>query len=225
MRKVDSYRQELAQLPRDAWPAWLAARSNLPGPRANLELVAAAAEEADEATALALAGDGDEFTSMCGIVGLGRHGVLDPVREAANDERWRVREAAAMALQRLGDDDPARLAAVAGEWASGTPWEARCAAAAVAEPRLLRSASAVDAAVVVLERATDVLAATHDPVLAKGLAYAWSVVAAADLERVRPAMEQRLGSEDPVVRRALRENLRKARLQRLDPVWAGRWLA
>jgi hypothetical protein len=225
MSKVDSYRAELAQLPPDAWPGWLAERSNLPGPRANLELVAAAADEADEATALALASSGDEFTRMCGIAALGRHGLLDPVREAANDGRWRVREAAAMALQRLGDDDPARLAAVAGEWAGGTAWEARCAAAAVAEPRLLRSAPAVDAAVSVLERATDVLAATHDPVLAKGLAYAWSVVAAADLERVRPAMEQRLSSDDAVVRRALRENLRKARLQRLDPVWAGRWLA
>lgn len=225
MSKVDSYREELGQVPPDAWPAWLAERSNLPGPRANLELVSAAAEEADEGTALALVGAGDEFTRMCGVVALGRHGVLDPVCEAANDERWRVREAAAMALQRLGDDDPARLAVVAAEWAGGTAWEARCAAAAVAEPRLLRTAAAVDGAVAVLERATDVLAATHDPVLAKGLAYAWSVVAAADLERVRPAMERRLRSDDPVVRRALRENLRKARLQRLDPVWAGRWLA
>jgi HEAT repeat len=225
MSKVDSYREELAHLPPDAWPAWLAERSNLPGPRANLELVSAAAEEADEATAFALAGVGDEFTHMCGVVALGRHGLVDPVREAANDERWRVREAAAMALQRLGDEGPERLAAVAAEWAGGTAWEARCAAAAVAEPRLLRTATAVDAAVAILERATDMLAATHDPVLAKGLAYAWSVVAAADLERVRPAMEQRLDSEDPVVRRALRENLRKARLQRLDPVWAGRWLA
>lgn len=225
MSKVDSYREELGQVPPDAWPAWLAERSNLPGPRANLELVSAAAEEADEGTALALVGAGDEFTRMCGVVALGRHGVLDPVCEAANDERWRVREAAAMALQRLGDDDPARLAVVAAEWAGGTAWEARCAAAAVAEPRLLRAAAAVDGAVAVLERATDVLAATHDPVLAKGLAYAWSVVAAADLERVRPAMERRLRSDDPVVRRALRENLRKARLQRLDPVWAGRWLA
>jgi hypothetical protein len=158
-------------------------------------------------------------------VGLGRHALLGPVREAANDERWRVREAAAMALQRLGDDEPARLAAVAEEWAGGTAWEARCAAAAVAEPRLLRTAEAVGAAVAVLERATDVLAATHDPVLAKGLAYAWSVVAAADLEGVRPAMDRRLGSDDPVVRRALRENLRKARLQRLDPDWTARWLA
>lgn len=54
MGKVASYRAELARVPPDAWPAWLAERSNLPGPRANLELVAAAAEEADEATALTL---------------------------------------------------------------------------------------------------------------------------------------------------------------------------
>jgi len=47
----------------------------------------------------------------------------------------------------------------------------------------------------------------------------------ANLERVRPAMERRLDSDDPVVRRALRQDLLTARLQRLDPVWAGRWLA
>jgi hypothetical protein len=225
MGKVASYRAALARVRPDAWPAWLAERSDLPGPRANLELLAAAAEEADTKTAFALVGAEDEFAQMCGVVALGRHGQLDPVREAANDERWRIREAAAMALQRLGDDDPVRLGAVAGDWAGGTSLEARCAAAAVAEPRLLRSPEAVDAAVAVLERATDALAASHDPVLSKGLAYAWSVVAAADLERVRPAIERRLGSDDPVVRRTLRANLRKARLQRLDPDWTARWLA
>ena len=225
MTKVESYRSELEQVPPEAWPRWLAERSNLPGPRGNLELVWAAAEEADEAMARALAASDEEFVRICGVVALGRHGLLEPVREAANDERWRVREAAAMALQRLGDDDPERLANVAAAWAGGTAWEARCAVAAVAEPRLLRTRAAVDAALTVLERATDALAATHDPVLAKGLAYAWSVVAAADLDRIRPAMERRLASDDPAVRRAMRENLKKARLQRLDPVWTARWLA
>lgn len=222
MRKVDTYRAELRLV--DAWEPWLAERSSLPGPRANLELVAAAAEEADEPTARRLADAEDEFLAMCGVVALGRHGRLEPVRRAANDGRWRVREAAAMALQRLGDDDPERLAAVALEWAGGTPLEARCATAGVSEPRLLRTPDAVASALAVLERATEVLAASHDPVLAKGLAYAWSVVAAADLDAARPAMERWLASDDPVVRRALRGNLRKPRLQRLDPEWTARWL-
>lgn len=225
MGKVDTYREELRAHPVGGWGPWLSARSNLPGPRANLELVWAVAEEADAGTARALAASGDEFLRVCGVVALGRHGELAPVRAAANDERWRVREAAAMALQRLGDDDPGRLAAVALAWAKGTPWEARCAVAAVAEPRLLRTQAAVGAALAVLERATDALAASHDPVLAKGLAYAWSVIAAADLDRVRPAMERRLASPDPVVARALRANLTKARLRRLDPEWADRWRA
>ncbi|HSC90407.1 MAG TPA: hypothetical protein VLB86_01990 [Gaiellaceae bacterium] len=221
MGKVDAYREELRAV--EAWEPWLNARSNLPGPRANLELVAAVGEEADEPTALRLAASGGEFLVVCGIVALGRLGVLEPVREAANDDRWRVREAAAMALQRLGDDDPGRLAEVAREWSAGTPRDARCAAAAVAEPRLLRTGAAVGAALSVLERATATLAASHDPVLAKGLSYAWSVVAAADLDRVRPAMERHLRSEDEVVRRALRANLQKARLRRLDPDWTARW--
>ena len=79
MSKVDSYREDMAQLPPDAWSAWLTERSNLPGPRANLELVSAAAEEADEGTALALVGAGDEFTRMCGVVaasGIGGYGSL-----------------------------------------------------------------------------------------------------------------------------------------------------
>jgi hypothetical protein len=223
MRAVDTYRAELRLV--DAWEPWLAERSSLPGPRANLELVAAAGEEADEPTARRLADAEDEFLAMCGVVALGRHGQLEPVRRAASDGRWRVREAAAMALQRLGDDDPVRLAAVALEWAAGTPLEARCAAAGVSEPRLLRTPDAVASALAVLERATGTLAGSHDPVLAKGLAYAWSVVAAADLDRARPAMERWLVSDDRVVRRVLRGNLRKPRLQRLDPEWTARWLA
>jgi hypothetical protein len=224
MGKVDDYRSELRAVDRGHRAAWLAARSSLPGPRANLELVRAAAEELTEEEARALAEAEQEFLRVCGVVALGRHGRPEPIRAAANDERWRVREAAAMALQRLGDDDPGRLARTALAWASGTALEARCAAAAVAEPRLLRTPEATAAALEVLERATAVLAATHDRVLAKGLAYAWSVVAAADLERARPALERRLSSDDPVVRRSLRENLKKARLRRLDPEWVERWL-
>ncbi len=46
--KIDEYRRALREL--DAWEPFLLERSGLPGPRGNLELAAAVAEEADEAT-------------------------------------------------------------------------------------------------------------------------------------------------------------------------------
>jgi hypothetical protein len=46
MDRIDDYRGALRALPVDTWDAYLAERSRLPGPRANLELVQAVAEEA-----------------------------------------------------------------------------------------------------------------------------------------------------------------------------------
>jgi len=48
MGKVEEYRRALRELP--AWEPFLLERSGLPGPRGNLELAAAVAEEAEEAT-------------------------------------------------------------------------------------------------------------------------------------------------------------------------------
>ena len=49
MGKVDDHRGMLKRL--DDWAPYLAAHSGLPGPRGNLELVAACGEEADLARA------------------------------------------------------------------------------------------------------------------------------------------------------------------------------
>ena len=56
----------------DDWMPYLSANSGLPGPRGNLELVAACGEEADAATAERLIASGDEFATVCGLVALGR---------------------------------------------------------------------------------------------------------------------------------------------------------
>ena len=107
MGKVDDHRAALTGLSGLAdWLAYLSANSGLPGPRGNLELVAACGEEADLDRAEALVATGDEFATVCGLVALGRlfgegddhqAGVL---HAHAADERWRVREGVAMALQR-----------------------------------------------------------------------------------------------------------------------------
>ena len=140
-------------------PGFLRRHSGLPGPRGNLELVQAAADVGEEADfrewislgAPRAASDvdpTDEFLAVCGVVGLGRltaEGRMDLARELrghAEDERWRVREGVAMALQRVGDADVSRLFALVSGWVDGPPYVQRAVVAGVAEPRLLKTADA-----------------------------------------------------------------------------------
>jgi hypothetical protein len=196
----------------------VAARSGLPGPRANLEYLFEVAESAGEQDIRRLLGHEHEFAVMCGLVALGRFAaagrgdVVGELRAAANDDRWRVREAVVLAMQRWGDDDFDAMARATEAWADGTPLERRAAAAALCEPRLLTSPERAGRAIGVLERVTR---EPRDRTLRKGLGYCWSVAVAADPERGVPAFERLRASNDPDVQWIVRENLKKRRLQRL----------
>jgi hypothetical protein len=99
VRRVDHYRAELRTLTTSEWVPYLKEHSGLPGPRANVELAQAVAEEADSACLDALIATDDEYLVFCGVVGLGRllagntsGEVEQRLRIHATDERWRVRE-------------------------------------------------------------------------------------------------------------------------------------
>ncbi|MGV9824820.1 HEAT repeat domain-containing protein [Gordonia sp. NPDC003429] len=236
MSKVDDYRRELAALPDDVnvWFSWLGEQSNLPGPRANLSLLAAFVEEAAPAMIHSAAAADDEYLACCGAAGLGRllaeqtadrDATLVALRAAADDPRWRVREGAAMGLQRWADDDPRAMAAVALDWAGGPePLVARAAAAGICEPRLLRDPGMAAAAIEVCERATALIRARpadrrRDPdlrVLRQGLGYCWSVAVAADPDHGLDRFTALRDDPDPDVAWIVRTNLRKARLARLS---------
>jgi hypothetical protein len=176
----------------------------------------------------------DEFLSMCGIVGLGRlvaegrEDLVDELRTHASDPRWRVREAVAMALQRVGDANTKLLLQIAREWIADRAYVQRAAIAAVSEPRLLKTRETGRSAVELVDAVTANLANMPDRrsdefrTLRQALAYCWSVVVAGDPAYGRPRMERWTASTDPDVRWLLRENLKKARLARLDPVWVER---
>jgi hypothetical protein len=242
MKKTDLYRAKLRQLP--DWDVYLRQESGLPGPRGNIELAQAVADEGDERLFyryLAFTADQaptnspDEFLAICGVVGLGRllaegdRAVLKPLRHLASDPRWRIREGVAMALQRWGDMDVGQLMTAMRDWAQGTPLEQRAAAAAVCEPRLLAEAGHARAALQLLDEITAGIAQITDRrseafrVLRKGLGYCWSVAVAALPDEGRPLMEKWLLVSDADIAWIMQQNLKKARLERMDATWVRRW--
>jgi len=244
MSKADAYRQQLARLPN--WEPYLLEQSGLPGPRANLELVQTVADLGNAAqfkhwSALdpeaAPVNTPQVFLAVCGIVGLGRllaegdPSALTSLRRLAADPRWRVREAVAMALQRWGDADMRALLDEMGKWSKGNWLERRAAAAALCEPRLLakpahtrRVLKLLDAITAAIARAPSIeRRAEPYKVLRQALGYCWSVAVAALPEDGRPAMEAWFASADPDVQWIMRENLKKARLARMDAGWLMKW--
>ena len=224
---VAIWMQRLDSLSANQWPAFLAEHSGLPGPRANLTLVTAAARDADDDAIAALSADGGEFAVMCVAATLAR-AAADPhtasrARDLARDERWRVREGVALGLQLWGDRDPGGLADLVLAWADDPDLLVRRAAvAAICEPRLLRTTDAAAAAIEACRRATRGLLAedatarrTPDArTLRQALGYCWSVAVAADPVPGLRAFGA-LDDSDPDVAWIVRENLRKKRLSAL----------
>jgi hypothetical protein len=239
---ADAHREALRTLPADEAFAYLTTRSGLPGPRANLELMGAFADVAPAALVRQAADEPDEYLRCCGTVGLGRL-LLDaepsatapaPGSEAAGleallharaaDGSWRVREAAAMALQRVGDQDTARLRRLVATWvADADPLVRRAAVAGVCEPRLLRDPATARSALDACVRATASIealpaAARRDPdvrTLRQALGYCWSVAVAGAPDEGLPLFLALGPSADPDVAWIDRSNRGKARLRRL----------
>ena len=244
MSKVAEYRKILHQ--KKDWKPFLLKESGLPGPRGNLELAEAVALEADLGRVHELlsipAEEAPEntpqvFLVFCGVTGLGKliaagdHSHIVALRGFASDGRWRIREAVAIALQYIGDQDMPFLLREMRGWARGSWYEKRAAAAALAEPRLLQDKGASRAALVILDRITDSMARSQErktdafKTLRQSMGYCWSVAVAADPKQGKPRFESWLPKRDPDIRWMLRENLGKSRLVRMDRRWVERCLA
>jgi hypothetical protein len=238
MKKQDDYRKTLRTL--EDWDAYLLQESRLPGPRANLELARAVADEGNrELFERYLAFDPEraptnsphEFLAFCGVLGMGRllakreEGVLEALRLCASDPRWRVREAVAMALQYLGEVDMDTLLAEMEHWSRGTLLEQRAAAAALCHPDLLGIEAHVERVLQILDNITASLQGVEDrrsdefKALRKGLGYCWSVAVSALPAAGKPRMEAWLSNDDRDVRWIMKQNLAKKRLARMDAEW------
>ncbi len=214
--------------------AFIRKHSNLPGPRGNLELVAAVAEEGDERLFRRLLAWGPDrapentpegFLAVCGVVGFGRlvaegrTELVPEVRAYAEDPRWRVREGVAMAMQRWGRADMRALLAEMRRWSGGSLLERRAVVAAVCEPDLLHDPRDVRRVLDLLDRITRSMTTAKDRraddfrVLRQALGYGWSVAVAALPEEGIARLDRWMGSDDPDVRWIMRENLKKRRLR------------
>jgi hypothetical protein len=242
MSKKDDYRDKLRTI--ENWDSYLLKESGLPGPRGNIELAQVVADEGNltlfqryvgYTAVTAPTNSPYEFLAFCGVVGLGRllaeghTDLLPALRGHASDPRWRIREAVAMALQRLGDVDMDQLISAMQEWSIGTPLEQRAAAAALCEPRLLRQPDHAGAVLQILDEITATIERVTDRrsddfrALRKGLGYCWSVVAVALPAEGKTLMEKWLVSADKDIQWIMQTNLKKARLARLDSEWVKKW--
>jgi hypothetical protein len=237
--KIEQYRETLRTL--SDWRSFLLQTSGLPGPRGNLELAQAVAEEGskalflqlltDDAPEQALVNSPEVFLAFCGVVGLGtvlaqgEREMLPRLRRYANDSRWRIREAVAMALQHWGDVDMAGLLEEMARWAEGSLLEQRAVVAALCEPRLLREAGQVEQVLQLLDKITEALQRVENrkseefKALRKALGYGWSVAVVALPEAGKRHMEGWFNSNNPDVQWIMRENLKKDRLKRMDATW------
>src|SRR5438046_6738647 len=164
--RAEAYRVQLRGL--KDWEPFLKKHSGLPGPRANLELVAVVVEEGDADRLWRLSASRDEFLALCGTAGLGRIALLEPepvmswLRELASDPRWRVREGVAMALQRLGRESMPKLLAAMKAWRHRDPFVQRAVVAGLCEPALLQSNEDAVAVLAILDQITRSLAASSE---------------------------------------------------------------
>lgn len=232
--------------------AYLLQHSGLPGPRANLELAAAFARQValvDDRRRLKVllldwaelsadtgpTGDRREFLPFCALQAFAatyakeepdeRGRIEQLLRAAANDQRWRLREAAAMGLQRIGEADRGVLVSIIRRWSlAPTLLEDRAIVAALAHPPILDRAIAI----VALHESRRILARVSEldqavrrseefRVLSKGLEYAISVFVAALPAEGFEFLREMASSDDPGIRRILAANLGKARLARPFP--------
>ncbi|RPI81614.1 MAG: hypothetical protein EHM41_20260 [Chloroflexi bacterium] len=231
MTRVDFYHNNLEQLPE--WDAYMLAESGLPGPRGNLELAEAAVDLGTREhfmrwlhlpLAESPTNSPQELLVFCGVVGLGKLAaggdlsVIERLRSYASDPRWRIREAVAFALQRIGRANRDLLLETTKRWIEGNRLEQRAVIAGLAEPDLLTDQRTARILLQYLNFLTSSLANAEDRkseefrVLRQALGYAWSVAVAALPQDGLSMMKPWLENDDKDISWVMKENLKKKRL-------------
>lgn len=224
--------------------------SHLPGPRANLglsdsftglfyksELTDTAWELlnfwANSSEAEVDTNEPRVFLSFCavracgayyGYAGEERRGVIRHIlKSGMNDSRWRMREAAAMGLQSIGEHDFTLLSQLLDTWKlRANPLEQRAFVAALAHPPLLKvqenNLYCLNLASEIMEGIAKSETIPADPehfrVLTKGLEYSLSVFVASEPVAGFAMLRNFAQSKDARIVKIVKSNLGKARLSK-----------
>jgi hypothetical protein len=238
MKKDQIYQTELSKL--SDWDEYLIAHSNLPGPRANLELANVVAWMGEKSLFLrfiridatqAPQNSSAEFLPVCGTLGLGvllvkkDLTILPLLRRLASDPRWRIRESVVLALEIWGESNPIVLFNEVEHWMEGNYFEIRAAICAMCHPKFLKSEEKALQTLKYLELIMRKLEGstsrkTEDfRVLRVAMGYCWSVAVAAYPALGKKMMESWIRTLDKDLLWIIKSNLNKNRLTRMDIVW------
>lgn len=236
MGKRDNLVKELRPIidDRGMLEKFIVRNSNLPGPRANLELAFAFAEIYDDLGTLlewteitedqADGNDPKSFLVFCSAVCLGKiyakkkdKRIVAVLKKLSNDRRWRMREAAAFGFQNIGMQDFGELKTIFSEWIDkSNNLEKRAILVSLAHLPLLSEED-----VRFCLETTDTVLRQMDreeefAVLRKGLGFTISVFASANPELGFGFIRNWMG-KDRVIDRIMKENLKKNRLLKRFP--------
>jgi len=117
------------------------------------------------------------------------------------------------------------------KWSQGALLERRAVIAGICEPRLLNNDEVNLKVLEILHTVTEGI--LHEDqrktdefiALKKALGYSWSVVVVSAPEAGKSMMEKWMQYEDKEIKWIMKENLKKNRMQKLDPQWTEQWLS
>ncbi len=217
---------------------FLLENSDLPGPRANLELAFALSEIYENIDILLkwIEIDADQadvnhpgsFLPFCSAVALGRlyaktkdNRIVPVLKRLSRDDRWRIREATAFGFQIIGEDNIAELKEIFSGWIDRSDnREKRAILVSLAHPKILDRETSLFCFKILENVFTNMERDDDFDILKKGLEFTISVYAAANPEYGFSFMEKWIG-KDKIIDGIIKSNLKKNRLLQKHPGRAG----
>jgi hypothetical protein len=218
---------------------YLKDHSNLPGPRGNLELLysfskCAKKEEINECIKYIkdnTENSPEEFLGMCGIVGYAVQNkdknelVFEFLRKYASNKSWRIREAVAMGIQEISENNMNETLRNIVKMKDGNCYDKRAVVAGLCEPKLLKEEKTATSVLKILNEITEVLdhnnkLSDEEESLRKALGYGWSVAIVHAPENGKKMLENLLKEKKGKhLKWIIKENLKKNKLIKMDMDW------
>jgi hypothetical protein len=213
---------------------FLIKNSNLPGPRANLELAFALSEIYDNIKVLtrwteievnqADVTDPRSFLPFCSAVALGRlytktkdKKIIRMLQKLAIDDRWRIREAVAFGFQWIGEDNFSEIKKIFSEWIEkSNNREKRAILVSLAHPKILNRNTALFCFEILINVFKNMERDKDFEILKKGLEFTISVYTDAYPEYGFSFLEKWIG-KDKFIDDIIKSNLKKKRLFKKHP--------